>query len=171
MRTLILGGVASGKSRLALDLALKAPPPRIFVATAEPLDQEMAEKIARHRRERGSAFRTVEEPLNLARVLRGLSGATVVVDCLTVWLGNLFHYQRQVEREIQELVDTVRDFRGRLILVSNEVGFSTLPPDPLTRRYVNLLGRLNRRLARSCQEVLLVVAGHVLPLKPLPERP
>ncbi len=171
MRTLILGGIASGKSKLALELALAAPPPRIFIATAEATDPEMAEKIARHRRERGREFLTVEEPLDLPRALRAASGKTTVVDCLTVWLGNLFHHERPLEEALKALVESVRAFSGRLILVSNEVGFSPVAPDPLTRRYVNTLGRLNRELSTICEEVLLVVAGHALPLKPSAGKP
>ena len=171
MRTLIRGGVASGKSRLALRRALEYPPPRVFVATAEALAEEMAEKIARHRKERGEAFITIEEPLELSRVLRASSGRTTVVDCLTVWLGNLFHYGRKVEEAVEEFLESVSNFTGPLILVSNEVGLSPIAPDPLTRRYVNALGRLNQELSRRCEEVLLVVAGNPLPLKPSPNRP
>ncbi len=168
---MILGGIASGKSRLALELALAAPPPRIFIATAEATDPEMAEKITRHRQERGREFLTVEEPLDLPRALRESSGKTTVVDCLTVWLGNLFHYGQPLEETLKALRESVQAFSGRLILVSNEVGLSTVAPDPLTRRYVSTLGRLNRELSECCEEVLLVVAGHPLPLKPFQGRP
>ncbi|MBX6423306.1 bifunctional adenosylcobinamide kinase/adenosylcobinamide-phosphate guanylyltransferase [Thermosulfurimonas sp. F29] len=171
MRTLILGGTASGKSRLALRMALSAPSPRVFIATAEPTDQEMEEKIARHRRERGGKFLTLEEPLDLAGALRRSSGRTTVVDCLTVWVGNLLHYGEDPEGRFRDLVEEVKTFSGRLFLVSNEVGLSPVAPDPLTRRYVNLLGRLNRTLASLCEEVLLVVAGCVIPLKPFPGKP
>jgi len=170
MRTLILGGVASGKSALALELARRGPSPRIFVATAEALDEEMTEKIARHRAERGPDFETLEVPLELATTLEGLSGRTVVVDCLTVWLGNLFHYRRDPEKEIPRLLSAVERFSGRLILVSNEVGLSPVAPDPALRRYVNLLGRLNRELASRVEEVRLVVAGRSLLLKPSPDK-
>ncbi|QJA05967.1 bifunctional adenosylcobinamide kinase/adenosylcobinamide-phosphate guanylyltransferase [Thermosulfurimonas marina] len=170
MRTLILGGAASGKSRLALELARKGPPPRVFVATAEPLDAEMAEKIARHRKERGPDFETLEVPLALAETLEGFSEGTVVVDCLTVWLGNLFHYRRDPEAEIRRLLSAVEKFPGRLILVSNEVGLSPVAPDPALRRFVNLLGRLNQELASRVEEVRLVVAGRSLSLKPGPDK-
>ncbi|WP_068670064.1 bifunctional adenosylcobinamide kinase/adenosylcobinamide-phosphate guanylyltransferase [Thermosulfurimonas dismutans] len=166
MRTLILGGIASGKSHLALKLALSAPSPRIFVATAEATDPEMAEKIERHRRERGETFLTVEEPLELPEVLRRISGKTVVVDCLTVWLGNLLHYGKEPHEYFGSLYSAVKDFAGRLILVSNEIGLAPVAADALTRRYVNLLGELNRELSERCEEVLLVVAGQSLKLKP-----
>ncbi len=166
MRILLLGGIGSGKSALALTLARKASSPRYFIATAEATDPEMAEKIARHQKERGQDFETREVPLDLPEVLRELSGKTVVVDCLTVWLGNLLHYGRDPEIETQCLLQAVQAFTGYLVLVSNEAGFSPVAPDPLTRRYVNLLGALNRALAEVCEEVRLVVAGRSLYLKP-----
>jgi len=170
MRTLILGGIASGKSRLALELALAAPAPRVFVATAEATDPEMAAKIERHRRERGKAFLTVEEPLEVPEVLRQNSRKTVVVDCLTVWLGNLLHYGKDPGAYFEALYAAVKAFEGRLILVSNEVGWGPVAAEALTRHYVQLLGGLNRKLSRYCEEVLLVVAGQTLRLKPAQDR-
>ena len=163
---MILGGIGSGKSSLALRLALSAPSPRIFVATAEATDSEMAAKIERHRRERGEAFLTVEEPLELPEVLGKVSGNTVVVDCLPVWLGNLLHYGKDPLKYFESLFGVLEGFEGRLFLVSNEVGFAPVPADPLTRLYVNLLGKLHQGLSKRCEEVLLVVAGQILPLKP-----
>ncbi len=170
MRTLILGGAASGKSSWALRLARRSPRPWVFIATAEATDPEMEAKILRHQEERGPDFITLEAPVELPEVLARQAGQTVLVDCLTVWVGNLFHYQKPVEDYIERLLETVDGFSGRLILVSNEVSWGLLPPDPDARRYLYFLGRLNRELATRCEEVLLVVAGCPLPLKSGSER-
>ncbi|HEX29775.1 TPA: adenosylcobinamide kinase/adenosylcobinamide phosphate guanyltransferase, partial [Candidatus Poribacteria bacterium] len=104
---LILGGVKSGKSSFALRKALEHPEPRAFVATAEPIDEEMQARIERHRRERGDLFETFEEPLELPALLKRLSQYNVVVvDCLTTWLGNLYHHRMDVERYSDELISS-----------------------------------------------------------------
>ncbi len=167
MKILILGGVKSGKSRLALKIAENFAPPRLFVATAEPFDPEMQEKIKRHQKERGPSWQTVEAPLELGAALEEISPYGVcLVDCLTVWLGNLFHYQRDIERETVQFLETVARIDTNLIFVSNEVGLGVLPGAKVSRLYVEALGRLNQEMARLCDRVYLVVAGLLIPLKP-----
>ncbi len=167
MKILILGGVKSGKSRLALKIAKNFAPPRLFVATAEPFDAEMQEKIKRHQKERGPSWQTLEAPLELCAALEESSTYGVcLVDCLTVWLGNLFYYQRPVDKEVSRLVETVARVDTNLIFVSNEVGLGVLPGTKESRVYVDSLGLLNQELAKLCDRVYLVVAGLLLPLKP-----
>ena len=166
---LILGGVKSGKSSFALRKALEHPEPRAFVATAEPIDEEMQARIERHRRERGDLFETFEEPLELPALLKRLSRYNVVVvDCLTTWLGNLYHHGMDVERYSDELISSLN---GNEVIVSNEVGLGVIGADPLTRSYVESLGRLNARLAQVADEVYMMIAGIEMRIKPSsPER-
>ena len=160
---LILGGVKSGKSSFALRKALEHPEPRAFVATAEPIDEEMQARIERHRRERGDLFETFEEPVELPRLLERLEGySVVVVDCLTVWLGNLFHYGLDVRDYCDRLLSSLR---GNEVIVSNEVGLGVIGADRTTRLYVEQLGRLNSEIAGMADEVYMMIAGMSLRLK------
>lgn len=166
---LLTGGARSGKSRYALTLA-STYDRRGFVATAEAFDADMSDRIARHKEERGEAYRTVEEPLDVAGALRGLQGRVdvVVVDCLTVWLGNLMHHlgaDLEVFGPVEDLIALVEAPPCDLILVTNEVGMGIIPGDAVTRRYRDLLGRLNQRLAECADEVILLVSGLPLRLK------
>lgn len=163
--SLILGGARSGKSARALALATGAP--RTFVATAEALDDEMAERIARHRAERGPGWRTVEAPLDLAPAVAGHREGSLVVDCLTLWLSNLMHAGRDPAAEATALIDALAN-AGRTILVSNEVGLSIAPENALARRFRDEHGRLNQRLAAAADHVELVAAGLPLVLKGTP---
>ncbi len=160
---LITGGIRSGKSRFALELALKMGEKRAFVATALPIDEEMKSRIEKHRRERGDLFETFEEPIEVPRVLQKLRDYdVVVVDCLTVWLGNLFYYSLDVDTYIRDLLESVS---GNEIFVTNEVGMGVIPADAFSRRYVEKLGELNSRLANFADEVYLMVSGLRVKLK------
>jgi adenosylcobinamide kinase / adenosylcobinamide-phosphate guanylyltransferase len=163
--SLILGGARSGKSARALQLATAAP--RTFVATAEALDDEMADRIARHRAERGPGWRVVEAPLDLAPVVAGHREGAMVVDCLTLWLSNLMHSGRDLVAETCALADALRAC-GRTILVTNEVGLSISPENALARRFRDEQGRLNQRIAAVADHVELVAAGLPLVLKGTP---
>lgn len=158
MRILITGGVKSGKSRRALELALAFPAPRLFVATAPAFDAEMSEKIARHRAERGDAFETVEEPLRIDRAVR----ERCVLDCIPLWLNNLFFEDREAEAD-EILGVLLRRLPSSIVIVTNEIGMGVIPMDPMTRRYGEALGRINARLAAAVDRVELMVAG--LPLR------
>jgi adenosylcobinamide kinase/adenosylcobinamide-phosphate guanylyltransferase len=164
MRTLITGGVKSGKSSHALVLAEAFGEPRYFLATAEALDGEMAERIARHKAQRGSRFSTIEEPLAIQDRLR----ECMVLDCIPLWLNNMFYYGR--EGEIEEAVGALVERLPRdIVIVTNEIGMGFIPADPLSRRYGDTLGRVNARLAAACDRVILMVAGVPVVVKGPPE--
>ncbi len=165
--TLVLGGARSGKSAYAESLV--AGPGAVYVATAEALDDEMGERIARHRsRRRGAGWTTVETPLDLSAALRahapGASG--VLVDCLTVWLGNLVHAGRDIDHEAASLLESLAVPPVPVVLVANEVGLGVVPDNPMARAFRDHAGRLNQALAARADRVVLVTAGIPLVLKP-----
>ena len=169
---LITGAAKSGKSRYAQTLAESHPGPRLFMATAEPLDQEMAVRIARHQELRGPEWVTREEPLALAPALQDADNhyEVILVDCLTIWLSNLLVRRppgRQTEGvEITLFLETLKTLKTPVILVTNEVGWGIVPDNPLAREFRDLAGDLHQRLARLADLVVLVVCGLPLPLKP-----
>jgi len=166
--TMLTGGARSGKSRYALEVARRYRH-RVFVATAEPLDAEMRARIGRHRTERGRGWRTVEAPLDLAGALRKLPAGTeiAVVDCLTVWLGNLMHHRGEQDEypEISAFLKALDRPACDLVVVTNELGMSIVPDNPLARRFRDTAGRLNQDLARAAHNVLLLVSGLPVVLK------
>lgn len=182
MKELIIGGARSGKSRLAETRASESGLAVTYVATARAEDAEMARRIAHHRARRPADWGCVEAPLELAATLRrhAAADACLLVDCLTLWLSNLFfagRAARQAEAdeaidcpllagETQALLDTLPRLPGRVILVSNEVGWGIVPMHPVSRLFADEQGRLNQRLAASCERVTLVAAGLPLELKP-----
>jgi len=168
--TLVLGGARSGKSAFAQGaaeaLAAETGGRLVMVATAQAFDSEMAERIDRHRQDRGPAWTTLEAPLHLAETLDSLgAGDVVVVDCLTLWLSNLMLDDRDVRSATARLVASVGRFDGTLWLVSNEVGFGIVPDNALARRFRDEAGRLHQALAQAADAVTLVVAGLTLRLK------
>lgn len=181
MRELIIGGARSGKSRLAEQRACDSGLRVIYIATAQALDGEMARRIADHRARRPATWQVIEEPLELAGVLRRQAADDVclLVDCLTLWLSNLLFAgdaARQAEADetvdcprlrsaIRELLDSLPVLPGRQILVSNEVGCGVVPMGAIARCFAEEQGRLNQRLAAVCEQVTLVAAGLPLVLK------
>ncbi len=169
---LVVGGARSGKSRYAVELASRFPPPRLYLATAEAGDEEMAARIAQHRRERGEGWDTVEAPLDLAGAIHGAQGRCQVIlaDCLTLWLSNwLIRGDRPaLERACDELTSAVSQTATPLILVSNEVGWGIVPDNPLAREFRDQAGRLHQHLAAAADLVVLLVAGLPLTLKSAP---
>lgn len=172
---LILGAARSGKSRLALQLAETQGQPRLFVATAQAGDPEMAARIAQHRRERGAAWDTWEAPLELAAAIAQAQNAyrVILVDCLTLWLSNQF-MREPSESELEKTCRNFVEAAGRtvtpLILVSNEVGWGVVPDNPLARRFRDASGVLHQRLAAVADLVAATIAGLPLILKsPLPK--
>jgi adenosylcobinamide kinase/adenosylcobinamide-phosphate guanylyltransferase len=159
--TLVLGGARSGKSRFAEKLVLESSFEPVYLATAEPLDGEMAVRIAAHRARRAGSWQTVEEPLDLVEALARECGPerAVLVDCLTLWLTNLMTDRRDVAAESARLVDALRGLRGAVILVSNEVGQGVVPDNPMSRAFVDHAGRLHQALAARADAVVLLVAG------------
>ena len=163
--TLVLGGARSGKSRYAESLITALPPPWIYVATAESGDEEMAARIESHRQRRDAQWRTIEAPRELAKALSACGDEPVLVDCLTLWLSNLMLAEANIEKEIAQLEKALMSARARLVLVANEVGSGIVPSYPLGRRFRDLQGRLNQRIAASAERVILMVAGLPLVLK------
>jgi adenosylcobinamide kinase / adenosylcobinamide-phosphate guanylyltransferase len=195
-KILITGGIKSGKSRFALDLAreieeavpqlpslsistsdpavpqppsltISTPNPKekIFIATARPVDREMQDKIERHKKERGSDFKTVEEAIHLATVLKKMNPSTAIIECLTLWLSNLFFEVGESEKlqEIESLIAALKEFKGNLIIVTNEVGWGIIPQDEISRRFQAELGSLNQKVAQICDEVYALISR--IPLK------
>lgn len=161
MRTLILGGVRSGKSRLAERLALESELPVTYIATAHAGDAEMAERIAGHVARRPSDWRTVEAPFALADAIRAEAapGRCVLVDCLTLWLSNWLCGEDDFSAEREALVEVIGAVPGSLILVANETGLGIVPMGELSRRFSDEAGALHQRLALVCERVVFTVAG------------
>jgi adenosylcobinamide kinase/adenosylcobinamide-phosphate guanylyltransferase len=166
--TLLLGGARSGKSALALSRARALGVPVVFIATAEALDAEMEERVARHRAERESSWETVEEPLDPDRALAELPAEfCVVLDCLSLWVANLVQRdlpETEIVRRSQSAAAVAAARPGATIAVSNEVGMGVVPEFELGRRYRDALGRVNAAWAAAATEALLVVAGRTLEL-------
>jgi adenosylcobinamide kinase/adenosylcobinamide-phosphate guanylyltransferase len=161
---LVLGGVRSGKSRYAQELAALGK--RVaFIATAEAGDDEMRRRIVRHREERPASWTTLEEPLALEDALLQCGGKfdTILVDCLTVWAANFMQHEISqgdcVLARADRLVQVLRSIPASVILVSNEVGSGIVPDNELGRSYRDLLGFVNQRVAAAADEVILLVAG------------
>ncbi len=164
----ITGGARSGKSAYAEKLALGLPGKKAYIATAQALDAEMAAKIAKHRKDRGDSWDTYEEPLAVADLLRKLSDRyhVALLDCLTLWLSNVMAHtdgDAAVLSRSEELVGALKNFGGRCIVVSNEVGLGIVPDNPLARKFRDLAGMLNQRVAQAADEVYFTAAG--IPLK------
>jgi adenosylcobinamide kinase/adenosylcobinamide-phosphate guanylyltransferase len=156
--TLITGSARSGKTRQALSKAMEMHP-RIYIATAQLLDEEMRERAARHRAERGEHWQTVEEPFQVAQRLRELNGA-VVLDCLTLWLSNwMLRDESQIDSQVDELCSTLRNVAYPVIAITNEVGWSIVPENAMARRFRDWSGLLNQRVAAIADSVVLMVCG------------
>jgi adenosylcobinamide kinase/adenosylcobinamide-phosphate guanylyltransferase len=169
MKELILGGVRSGKSRLAEQHALATGLPVTYIATATAEDEEMRVRIAHHQAHRPAQWYLIEEPIALAAALQKIARKDhcILVDCLTLWLTNLLCVENEtrMQQEVSALLQTLPDLPGHIILVSNETGMGVVPLGELTRRYCDEAGRLHQALALSCERVILTVAGLPLHLK------
>jgi len=169
---LVGGGVRSGKSAFALELAYRLGKRRTFIATATAVDDEMKTRIERHQRERRDEFTTIEEPLDLAAALDALTEPdVVVVDCLTLWMSNLLLHQESVDAILTRADDLVRVLQKRrfhAVLVTNEVGMSVHPPTPIGRMFVEVTGWTHQRVARVADEIYLAVLGTMVKIKPSP---
>jgi len=179
----ITGGARSGKSSFALAKSLTVAGRKAYIATAEALDEEMTKRIERHKTQRGKEWDTYEEPLKIARVMKELSGnySALVLDCLTLWLSNLFmETQRKgcglqtIETEIHELLDSLKQFKSSaarvpgsgfcsLYIVSNEVGMGIVPENETARQFRDMAGTLHQKIAEVSDEVYMMVAG--IPMK------
>jgi adenosylcobinamide kinase/adenosylcobinamide-phosphate guanylyltransferase len=177
--TFVLGGVRSGKSRFAQQLAPKASNV-VFIATARPSDEEMRRRIARHRQSRPRQWQTLEVPLDLDAAISKLHDEeqVAIVDCLTVYLANVMNKAAGDESMLREYLNrlcfALKETKASIVLVSNEVGSGVHPPTPLGRHYCDLLGELNQRVAALADTVVLMVAGVPLAVKgqlPVQESP
>jgi|SRR5690606_8140848 len=159
-RILVLGGARSGKSRFAEGLA-EPFPHRIYLATATALDDEMRERIHQHRVQRSDGWRTIEEPMEIGRIIEAPRphDHVVLVDCLTLWLSNLLLAGEDLEAATAALAHKVAQYEGNLILVSNEVGLGLVPENALARRFRDAAGRLNQAVAADCSDIYLICAG------------
>ena len=167
--TFLLGGARSGKSALAVRSASSWSGPVVFVATGTAVDEEMAERIRRHRAERPPGWTTVEEPVQLHEVVRGVpTDACLLVDCLSLWVANVLEDGWQddaVEEEATAVAATAASREAMTVVVSNEVGLGVVPETSLGRRYRDVLGRVNAIFADAASEPLLVVAGRKIRLE------
>ena len=165
--TLVLGGARSGKSAFAERLVCETRRPRVYLATATASDDEMKQRIAHHRAARGDGWRTIEEPLALVEMLirEDRADSAVVVDCLTLWLSNLFAANCDIDRESQGLARCLSGARSTIVLVSNEVGLGLVPETALGREFRDAQGRLNQLIAASVANVAFVAAGLPMWLK------
>ena len=167
MLTLLLGGARSGKSSLAVEIGRRHGGPVTFVATSEPIDGDMSGRIARHRAER-PGWPTIEEPLDLGGALAAVDDADlVIVDCLTLWVGNLLHRgdgDTAVEAQSVATAEIAARRAGPTVVVTNEVGMGVHPETALGMRYRDLLGRVNQQWAAAADTSLLLVAGRAVAL-------
>jgi adenosylcobinamide kinase/adenosylcobinamide-phosphate guanylyltransferase len=164
---LVIGGVRSGKSRYAQQRAEASGLKPVFIATAQAFDDEMKDRIARHRADRDGHWSTVEAPFDLPQAIACYSAtdSVLLIDCLTLWVTNLLLADRDIAAETDALAQALRAASGQLILVSNEVGWGIVPENPLARRFRDEAGIVNQKVAQAADEVQLVVAGLTTPLK------
>ncbi len=170
----ITGGRRSGKSSYALELAESMGEKRLYVATAEALDDEMKERIARHREERSDSWDTAEEPIDIVNILAHSKKYNVIlIDCLTLWLCNIMHNgepnnkpdDETIMRHINSLADSCSNSDTKVIAVTNELGLGVIPGDPLSRRFTDLAGIMNQRMAAAANRVVMTVSGIPLTIK------
>jgi adenosylcobinamide kinase / adenosylcobinamide-phosphate guanylyltransferase len=176
----VSGGCRSGKSSYSEDLALSFDGPRIYVATSPRIDGDMNKRIERHQQDRaGKGWDTIEEELNLAEVIKANSGATILVDCLTLWINNLMWQAEQSGQEISEdqmietadeLIRACESISGRVIFVSNETGLGIMPINRQARIFADLSGRCNQIIAKAAKQATFMVSGLPLNLKVSPYR-
>ncbi|SPF51365.1 Bifunctional adenosylcobalamin biosynthesis protein CobP [Syntrophobacter sp. SbD1] len=163
----VLGGARSGKSSWAESVVLRLPAPHVYIATAQALDDEMNLRIESHRERRRDLWETIESPIDLSnslKILKGPRKPAVLVDCMTIWLSNLLcSGSIEAESAIDALCETIEAVDYPLVMVSNEVGYGIVPENQLARRFRDLSGLTNQRLAGICASVFLVTAG--LPLR------
>jgi adenosyl cobinamide kinase/adenosyl cobinamide phosphate guanylyltransferase len=167
--TLLLGGARSGKSTLAGRMMSTAPEGVVLIATAEGGDEEMRERISRHRASRPPDWVIVEEPIDISTAIAGVGGdRALIIDCLTLWTSNLMGLgleDREIEDRARTAATVAASRVGRTVVVSNDVGSGIVPDNPLARRYRDLLGRINTIWADASDSVYLTVAGGVVPVQ------
>ena len=163
--TLVIGGARSGKSRFAEELIESTGRSALYLATAEPRDEEMRARIAAHHARRGSRWTTVEEPLELVNILLAEGTRPMLIDCLTLWLSNLMGAKRDIGFEIERLLAVLPKAQTPVVMVANEVGLGIVPDNAMAREFRDHAGRLNQGIARLAQRVVFMAAGLPLALK------
>lgn len=164
--SLILGGASSGKSNFAENLVALCGAPRVYIATAQAFDDEMRTKIANHLVARGENWRTIETPLAAADALTDLgTNEVALLDCATMWLSNHLLAETDLSQETDRLLQALSACRGRVVVVSNEVGLDVVPENRLARRFRDAQGKLNQSIAAQADLAVLVVAGLPMLLK------
>lgn len=163
--TLVLGGARSGKSRFAEELIERTGRPALYLATAEPRDDEMRARVAAHRARRRADWTTVEEPVEIVNTLLAETTQPVLIDCLSLWLSNLMAAKRDVGFEIERLLSVLRQVKMPVVMVANEVGLGIVPDNAMAREFRDHAGRLNQGVARLAQRVVFMAAGLPLALK------
>lgn len=167
--TMIIGGERSGKSSYAQDYALDAASDasnRYFIATAERMDDEMSKRIIAHQASRAGRFHTIEEPIKLAEAIRSLppEAEVCVIDCLTVWLGNLI-YRKMLDGAVESLLEVLENPPCDIVVVTNETGLGIIPADAESRLFVEQAGRLHQKIAALARNVIVMIAGIPVPIK------
>jgi len=162
--TFITGGCRSGKSRYALNYADRHFSKKVYLATCEALDEEMVQRIERHKKLRGPEWRTIEEPIGIVDQIRLLGDGVEVIllDCLTLWLSNLlikWDDDSKIVKETERLIDTMKQSQTSFLVVSNETGMGIVPADPLSRRFRDLSGMANQKMAEAAHTAILMVSG------------
>ncbi|MCI4454355.1 MAG: bifunctional adenosylcobinamide kinase/adenosylcobinamide-phosphate guanylyltransferase [Thermodesulfobacterium sp.] len=163
MLRFIIGGIKSGKTRFALKKAEELNTGKLYyIATARAVDEEMKARIERHKIERGEKWITIEEPIDVDRVLKTIpKGSLIIIDCLTTWLTNLLIENYDVEEKTNKLLDILLKTKKDLdlFLISNEVGLGIIPDNPLGRKFIDLSGYLHQKVAQIADEVYFIICG------------
>ncbi len=160
----VTGGCRSGKSQFALDYANRHFHKKLYLATCEPLDEEMVRRIEHHKLRRGSDWQTVEEPIKIAEAIKqhGKDMEVILLDCMTLWFSNLLMRKkedREIMNELDKLIDAIRQAQSSFVIVSNEVGMGLVPGEPLGRRFRDLSGMANQKIAEAADRVVFMVSG------------
>lgn len=171
MITLIIGGIKSGKTKFALRTAIALKNRTYYyIATARAIDEEMIEKIKKHKEERGEEWITIEEPIDLTCTLKKIpKNSSVVVDCITTWLTNLIVEEKEIETHMELFLNLLSRFKKieeiQVLIVTNEVGLGVIPETSLGRKFISIAGSFNQRLMEISDEAYFMIAGRELRIK------
>ncbi len=169
MITFIVGGIKSGKTRFALKEGENTESKNFYyIATARAIDKEMKERIERHKKERGSHWITIEEPVNLVdAILKIPENSSVIIDCLTTWLTNLIVEGYNYQDFINSFIDLLKKINKniQIFIVTNEIGFGIIPENELGRKFIDIAGTLNQKIMDICDKAFLMIAGRALRVK------
>ncbi len=161
----ILGGANSGKTKFALERANLFSGKKFYLATGVPTDSEMEEKIRKHKKERQADWVTIEEPIYVVDVIKKKELGVLLIDSLGTWITNLIVENIDTKTQIESFLEAISSLSYPTIIVSEEVGLGVVPKDPLTRDFVNILGDLNRKVAKISDEVYFLISGVPMRLK------